>query len=365
MLIHGKLTIREILEDSYLLDEVGQVVGKSEDALKKELVAKIKKGYVSPGDPIEDVYGYIPYELRRVTVKDARTDEDHRKLIQEYSGDDSDEVWSTLMKERTDRQVLLVWKGRWQWPQPETDSADEADATVVILTALEVEFEAVRNHLTEPQEDRHRRGSIYEVGTYQGKKLSFRVVLKEIGPRNTGAAAEIERAIEQYEPDYVLFVGVAGGIKDVSVGDVVCASKVYGYESGKETSKGFRPRPVAFVPSAALLERSRAVKRAHNRAGSAFRIHEGAIAAGDKVVASSRSATAQLIRANYGDALAIAMEELGFLEGAHKSNAEAMIIRGISDLLDGKSRSDKTGSQKLASENAALVAFRLLDDLET
>lgn len=362
MTIHGKLTIREILEDDYLLSEIGEAVGKSKDALKKDLTSKIKKGSVSLGDDIEDVYDYIPAELKRVTVKDARDDEDIREVIKEYSGEEPDDIWPTLLKERPTRLVLGIWK--WQWPQPEADSTDEAEATAVIFTALEDEFEAVREHLTDPQEQRHPRGSIYEVGTYQGKNTSFRVVVKEIGPRNAGAAAEIERAIAQYDPRCVFFVGVAGGVKDVAIGDVVIANKIYGYESGKDTDEGFKPRPVAFVPDVVLHELSRAVRRSYNRGASNFRIFEGAIAAGDKVVASTRSATARLIRENYGDTLAVAMEELGFLEGAHRSSVPAMSIRGISDLLDGKADSDKAGSQKQASVNAAMVAFRLLHELE-
>ena len=56
-----------------------------------------------------------------------------------------------------------------------------------------------------------------------------------------------------------LFVGVAGGIKDVAIGDVVFATEVHGYEYGKEELGTFLPRGNVARSSYALVEAARQI----------------------------------------------------------------------------------------------------------
>src|SRR6266568_8840140 len=113
----------------------------------------------------------------------------------------------------------------------------------VILTALPVEYQAVRIHLTDLHEEVHPQGTIYERGTFfASKNRLWDIVIVEVGKGNACTARESERAINYFQPKVILFVGVAGGLKDVKLGDVVAATKVYGYESGKANIT-FQPRP--------------------------------------------------------------------------------------------------------------------------
>ena len=118
----------------------------------------------------------------------------------------------------------------------------------VLLTALPTEYRAIRRHLSGVSETVHR-GTVYEIGSFVGdKNTDWQVCLAEIGVGNPGAAAEAERAIAYFAPEVMLLVGVAGGIKDVQIGDVVVGTKIYGYESGK-AARAFQIRPTVFNSS--------------------------------------------------------------------------------------------------------------------
>jgi nucleoside phosphorylase len=238
----------------------------------------------------------------------------------------------------------------------------------VILTALSVEYLAVRDHLTDLQEETHPQGTIYERGQFVvSEEQAWEIGIVEIGAGNSGAALEAERAIAYFSPEVILFVGVAGGLKDVAIGDVVVSTKIYGYESGK-AEEVFRPRPNIGLPSYSLEHRARAEARKNdwlkplaNLPAKLPRVFVGPIAAGEKVIASTRSDIARFLNENYGDTLAIEMEGLGVLEAARANQqVMAIVIRGISDLIDDKAMVDKTGSQKVAACHASLFAFDLL-----
>ena len=229
----------------------------------------------------------------------------------------------------------------------------------------------MRDHLTNLREERHPRGTIYERGSFSTENGIWEIGISEIGSGNPRAALEAERAIQYFNPSITLFVGVAGGIKDVRIGDVVVAEKIYGYESGK-ASKEFKPRPDVGNSSYSLIQRARAEAKKEDwlkriKGGSKDQppnVFIGAIAAGEKVVSSTRSAIYKFIRDSYSDSLAVEMEGIGFLEAA-KGNEQvrAIVIRGISDLLDGKEEADATGSQIKAARNASAFAFELLSKL--
>ena len=245
----------------------------------------------------------------------------------------------------------------------------------VILTALPVEYLAVRTHLRELQEKTHPQGTIYEQGKFIGNEQEWEVGIAEVGAGNAGAAVEAERAIAYFQPNILLFVGIAGGIKDVAIGDVVVATDVYGYESGK-VGEQFFPRPKVGKSAYALVQRAKSeakkeewLQRLSSNPVPQPRVFVAPIAAGEKIIADRHSDIFQFLRASYNDAIAVEMEGFGFLNAAFAyPDIKAVVIRGISDLIEGKnddSVESEEVRQEKASHHASAFAFEMLVKLLT
>jgi len=244
---------------------------------------------------------------------------------------------------------------------------------VVILTALSVEFQAVSAHVV-PHRKEVRHRTVYWLGTFPCSGCLWKVSSVEIGPSNSMAAIKTTQAIQDFQPDVVLFVGVAGGLKDVRIGDVVAARKIYCYESGKDSTV-FLPRPEVMQATPRMESWARSVrneqlwldrikKSSSLQSLPSPRAYVEAIAAGEKVVNSLHSSTAELLRKQYSDTLALEMEGYGFSRAAYNHpEVDALVIRGISDLLEGKSEADAANSQERASCHASAFAFELLTQL--
>jgi nucleoside phosphorylase len=240
----------------------------------------------------------------------------------------------------------------------------------VIVTALRVEYLAVRTHLRDLTQEKNPQGKSYERGKFAANATSWEVGIVEVGDGNPGAEVETERAILYFQPDILFFVGIAGGIKDVAIGDVVAATKVYNYESGKVEGQ-FLTRPALVQSNYALVETARAearkeewLKRLANSPASQPYVFLAPIAAGEKVIASRQSEVFQLLRRSYNDAIAVEMEGFGFLSAAFPyRNIQAIVIRGISDLVEGKN-DDSVETEQIrhekASRHASAFAFEML-----
>lgn len=236
----------------------------------------------------------------------------------------------------------------------------------VVLTALTLERDAVLELLPSYRRRTHKLGTIYEVAHLQDG--NWEVAVACVGMGNDTAAAETERAREFFDPDVLLFVGVAGGLKDVAIGDVVAGTKIYGFEYGKD-ARAFRPRPEVVRASYRLEQLARAESRPErwlpaDETVDPYRIFVGPIAAGSKIVVDTNSPSAKLLQQNFSDAVAVEMEGLGFLSASRMGRSEALVIRGISDLLNDKEESDQAGGQQKAARNAANFALHLLAALD-
>lgn len=241
---------------------------------------------------------------------------------------------------------------------------------VVVLTALPLEAAAVRALL--PGRVRHDlpAGTIVEEAVLPG--TGYSVCLACTGPGTGQAAVVAERVISWARPAAVLFVGVAGAVKGgAALGDVVAATRVLGYQGGRDTTAGFRARPEAWDGAHRLLQVAQFAQASTawlrflpGDLSSAPGVHFKPVASGDVLKDAGDSPLAELLDAVYNDAVAIEMEAAGVARAAHHASVDLLVIRGISDMSDGtKSSSDDGGWQPRAAGNAAAFACGVIAGL--
>ena len=251
-----------------------------------------------------------------------------------------------------------------------------AQHLVVLITALPVERAAVLEHLRDVAEEPERAAR----STAAASSMKNPNLGTSSSPRSAPAIRGLpprrsESSLTTAPTGVLLFVGVAGAIKDLKHGDVVASTKVYGYESGKDQHDGFGPRPFVQLPAYELEQRARYEAgepdwrlriKAPGSAGPelASVAKVGPIAAGEKVLASNRSQIYKLVRENYGDALAVEMEGHGFLLGVHMNHpTPGIVIRSISDCISDKNEASDENWQPVAARHAAAFAFQILAKL--
>ncbi|SDD59281.1 phosphorylase [Glycomyces harbinensis] len=244
----------------------------------------------------------------------------------------------------------------------------------VFCMPLQLEYDEVRNLLrggdfgTRKERDTH-----YATTALQGRHTGWNVALTVSDHQNEAAAVAVERAVAAFSPQVLFMVGIAGGRRDSAIGDVIAATEVYGYESGKETDEEVLTRIKTLPSSYRLTQEAREVDRegawldrlALPARSAPPRVHHRPLAAGNRVIAGNASLTAALLHRECGDAQGIEMEGYGALAAAWRnSDVDVMVVRGVSDLVGGKDDASDAANQPVAARNAGAFALALLEQLE-
>ncbi len=239
---------------------------------------------------------------------------------------------------------------------------------IVILTPKLVEFRAIIRLLNNViKYFCPRTQSFYRIGSFKG----YHIAVRETKAGNSIVAVEAERAITLFKPQFMLLVGMAGAVsKKLDIGDVVIGERSYAYEAGVETENGLQRRDKGDSYDAQLIELAKSLLlddgwtkfTTHKRL---YPVKTGPIAAGEKVIKTSKTEIFNLIQQHCQDAVAVEMEAVGFSTAlsAYRGEVRGINIRSISDKLDEKAKSNAQGSRELASENAAAFAFELISNL--
>ncbi|GLY32536.1 5'-methylthioadenosine/S-adenosylhomocysteine nucleosidase [Kineosporia sp. NBRC 101731] len=241
---------------------------------------------------------------------------------------------------------------------------------VVVLTALDLERQAIEQGLEDVRPYLHQHGTRFRRGRVSGG--TSEVVLALVGKGNHSAAVLAERAMAEFRPAAVIFVGVAGALQSqIELGDVVVATHVYAYHGALSENDGMKSRPRVWETShsADQLARELAGDGAWWKPTSAGSVrpsvHFGPIAAGEVVLNSADAPPGRWVEAHYNDALAIEMESAGVAQAGHLNGSlPVVVVRGISDRADGsKMAATDRKRQPEAARHAAAFALAMAEQL--
>lgn len=274
-----------------------------------------------------------------------------------------------------DEPTYIIWPRKRNSHVPDVNNRA---GTAVILAAEGIGYQVVRTHLNNLREDVYQ-GSVYERGTFSTETQTWEVGLVEMSEGGTTASFETERALSYFKPDVLLYIGLATSMQDVQLGDVVSPTKVYAYESGRSAAT-FETRPVVWTVSYEMAQRARAearqtdwLERVKETSGAGLpNVVFKPIAAGEKVLASTRSSLYPFLLSHYNDAVAVEMGGHGVLVAAHAHpSIKALVVCGISESVQNDRQNDHQNEReasttkwhRIAAHHASAFAFEVLANL--
>jgi len=247
----------------------------------------------------------------------------------------------------------------------------------VVLFGLPKELDAFLRLLPDYTTEESSRFRFHRAEIPAGEGKTYRLIvfaLPEMG--NYQAAAATTRALDVWNPRFVLLGGIAGGAKraDYQLGDVIVADLIVGYEPGRQGDKGFERRLKLLRPAGVLIDAARglrpedwALKAIEKRPDGLSdrtipKVHFGAVVSGEKVIASERwfDALAKDVKATKQASVVAGVEMEGYgtaLAAFNSATAPGMLMaKAICDWADA-SKNDGWQAYAAAVSAAFLIAL--------
>lgn len=242
-------------------------------------------------------------------------------------------------------------------------------ARVGVLTIIDEEFEEVCSALGASE---HVADSAY----YADDEGRFDVVVRQAADRsNVPAMGATLQMIEEFRPEVISLVGIAGGIagrENVALGDVVVGSYLHYAEFLKRAEAGDLARYFAYdQPTVSLrdsyvdpLRREATwqvrIPNGLRPAPGVPKVVIGSIVAGEKVLGNPKHEEQRaVVEERFSDAVAVDMESVGVARAVHEArravdyNPRLVIVRGVSDLVrTGELEDEEAAAEENARERA-------------
>jgi len=195
---------------------------------------------------------------------------------------------------------------------------------------------------------------------------------------NVQASQSVGQIIPECQPDLAALIGCAGGFPGkIAQFDVAVPAYIY-YIARTKVGAGVEVRPLQEFCSRVFIDHCKNVQLldgwhqylAPETSNAPINVYFEPIVSGETVLANSNSEFFRSALNASPKAVAIEMEGYGFLSACRERHVEAVIMRGISDMLDDKLQSGGSAQEPLlgldnaqfkATRHAAALFFATLD----
>ncbi len=217
---------------------------------------------------------------------------------------------------------------------------------IVILGAMDSEIESFLS-VMDGRQAHHWHGFEHHQGEIEGRT----VLVGKSGVGKVMAAMVTQRLIHEYQPDAVLFTGLAGSLQPhIEIGDTLIARDLVQHDM--ETSQIGYPRgQIPFTDWRFVPGDERLLRIAEGFQPTQGRAHLGRICTGDQFITHREMTShAYLTGELAGDA--VEMEGASVAQGCAVNRVPCLVARTISDKADGSAAANFEEFLPRASHNS-------------
>ena len=227
-----------------------------------------------------------------------------------------------------------------------------------IIAAEQEEFESILEEMKE--EDRKE---IYELTFVKGKIKEKACILVKGGIGKVNAARATQILIDKFKPDYIINVGVAGGLNPMlNIGDIVIGETLVQHDfdiTAFGHTKGYIPGVGDKIYSDEYLI-NKIEEAIGNQEERVYNYEKGVIASGD--IFCTEIPMRDKIYAKF-NAECVEMEGAAIAQVCSLCNVPFVVIRSISDTPNGENEVEYQQFIELASERCANILKEVLKNL--
>ncbi|MFD0704320.1 5'-methylthioadenosine/S-adenosylhomocysteine nucleosidase [Alloscardovia venturai] len=226
-------------------------------------------------------------------------------------------------------------------------------STIAIIGAMDVEVALIAKSLERVME--HKRAGLTVIdGLVAG--TAKRVVATVAGMGTVNAASTVQYLIDKFEPDCVIFSGIAGNLTStLNINDVVLGKDLVYLDSDMRMIAQSEPFAEEFHSDPELLE---IADKVLNKLG--VKHLAGKIATGNNFIEGE--AAEKVKRETQADA--VEMEGAAVVHVANRNNIPALVIRALSDNADTEYETFKEFDVSVYADNAARIVMQIVHELE-